>query len=147
MKRSLRYQLPQSLGLALSCAATFSLVSLGWLFFRTQTLAQAMKMSRAVFALGSYSDFSMPLTFYVVTSAIVVGYAMYHAGEALLARWRVANAPGGLHVVAIELMDFVLARRWWWLAPAMVVVALFVGVAIGDLKPGSPATPFMYILF
>ncbi|HVH28483.1 MAG TPA: DUF5989 family protein [Vicinamibacterales bacterium] len=147
VKRSLRYQLPQSLGLTLSWASTFLLVSFGWLFFRTQTLAQAIEMSRAVFAPGSYSDLSMPLTFYAVTSAIVMGYAMYHAGEALLARWRVANAPDGLHAVAIELMDFVLARRWWWLAPAMVVVALFVGLAIGDLKPAAPATPFMYTLF
>jgi hypothetical protein len=76
-----------------------------------------------------------------------MGYAIYHAGEALLARWRVANAPAGLHGVAFELMDFVLARRWWWLAPAMVVVALFAGLAMGDLKPGPPATPFMYTLF
>jgi hypothetical protein len=122
-------------------------VSFGWLFFRSPTLAQAMEMSRAVFALGSYGDFSMPLTFYAVTSAIVMGYGMYHAGETLLARWRTADAPAGLHAVAMELMNFFLARRWWWLAPATVVVALFVGLAIGDLKPGAPVTPFMYTLF
>ena len=29
----------------------------------------------------------------------------------------------------------------------MVVVALFVGLAINDLKPAAPATPFMYTLF
>ena len=68
-------------------------------------------------------------------SAVVMGYAMYHAGEAL--PWLVGESPMHLPVCtsgAIELMGTSsLARRWWWLAPAMVVVTLFVGLAIGDL--------------
>jgi alginate O-acetyltransferase complex protein AlgI len=147
VKRSLPYHVPQSVGFALSCASTFALVSLGWLFFRAQTLAQAMTMSRAVFAPGSYSDLSMPLSFYAVTSAIVMGYAMYHAGEAMLTRWRAANASAGLHGVAIDVMNVVLARRWWWLGPATAVVAVFAGLAFSDLRPGPPSTPFMYTLF
>jgi alginate O-acetyltransferase complex protein AlgI len=165
VKRSLPYRWPPTLGLALSWASTFCLVSAGWLFFRAPTMTQAMKMFRAIFELGSYGERSLPRTFYVVTSTIIIAWAMYHAAEALLARCRAAYAervrtraepmpvprltqePVSLNEVAIELIDFGVARRWWWLAPIMIVVALFAGLAISDLKPAPPRTPFMYTLF
>ena len=51
---------------------------------------------------------SLPLTFYVATSAIVLARALYHASEALLARWRAAQERrlmhlAGLNVLAVEL--------------------------------------------
>jgi alginate O-acetyltransferase complex protein AlgI len=167
VKRSLPYRWPPKLGRALSWASTFCLVSVGWLFFRAPTVTQAMKMSRAIFAPGSYGELSLPRPFYAVTSAIVVGWILYHAAEVLLARWRaayeeeerdrirsepmtvtrLAQKPVSLNSVAIELTDFGAARKWWCLAPLMIVVALFAGLAISDLKPASPRTPFMYTLF
>jgi alginate O-acetyltransferase complex protein AlgI len=160
VKRSLPFKWSPTLGLAMSSVSTFCLVSVGWLFFRAHTLTQAMQMSRALFAPGSYADLSLPRTFYATTSAIFLGWALYHAAEALMARWRAAREEGveegvlmaaqkpvTLDVVAIELLDFAAARMWWWLAPMTVVMALFVGLAIHDLRPAQPATPFMYTIF
>jgi hypothetical protein len=52
-----------------------------------------------------------------------------------------------MNMVALELVEFVAARKWWWLGPVIIVIGLFVGLAIYDLNPGAPHTPFMYTLF
>jgi alginate O-acetyltransferase complex protein AlgI len=162
VKRSLPYRLPPKLGLALSWASTFCLVSVGWLFFRSATTTQAWQMSRAILAPRSYGDLSLPPGFYLMTSAIVIGWALFHSTAALLARWRAAYEENvrrraelmtaadervTLNDVAMELIAFGAARRWSWLAPLIIVVGLFAGLAISDLQPGPPRTPFMYTLF
>jgi len=163
-KRSFSVQLSPTLDNVLSYTGTFCLVSVGWLFFRAHTLSQAGRMFGALLALGSYGRLSLPRTFYATTAAIVLGWVLFHVAEALLARWRAAQAnlradadsrtvtkgarePASLNVLALELVDTAAGQKWWWLAPMMIVLALFIGVAINDLKPGAPATPTMYTLF
>jgi alginate O-acetyltransferase complex protein AlgI len=149
-KRSLQYRPPGRTGVGLSWAATFCLVSLGWIFFRAQTMRQALSMFRAVLMPSSYTEMSLPLTYYAVTVAVILCWASCHMTAALLDRWRathtVVDAPA-LSVALFELFEFAAVRMWWWLAPIVIVIALFTGVAYNDLRPGLPKTPFMYTLF
>jgi alginate O-acetyltransferase complex protein AlgI len=164
MKRSLGYHVPPKLGLAASSVSTFCLVSVGWLFFRARSMTQALKMAGALFAVGSYAHLALPISFYVLTAATVLGWGLFQVAEVLLERWqeayeqrvhmiaepsmsRTTALAGDLPLVAFEIVSFGRAKRWWWLAPIVIVFGTFVGLAINDLRPAPPTTPFMYTLF
>jgi hypothetical protein len=145
---------------SLSYASTFALISMGWLIFRARDMTQAMSMWQVMLSPSAYGEFSMPVAFYGVVIVVAVGWAMYHSGEAQLSRLRAvytdsrsaeAAAPGGrnggLDLAAVEVVEFCAARKWWWLAPAVLLMALFTGLAIRDLELAAPRTPFMYTLF
>jgi Family of unknown function (DUF5989) len=44
-----------------------------------------------------------------------------------------------------ELMEFLLARKKFWLMPIMLMMALFGGLVV--LTKGSAVAPFIYTLF
>ena len=86
VKRKLNFEWPLYWGTFASWALTFALVSLGWIFFRAQSLDQALVMLKAVFQPASYRQLSLRPNFYIVTSLIVCGYFAYVGLELLLAR-------------------------------------------------------------
>jgi len=164
MKRQFSVRLPRSLGAFLSWGATFALISVGFIFFRANDLTQAWTMLRAVFTPAAYRHFAMPHNFYMLTSTIAVGYFIVTAGNALLLSWRaryseamserrepaegkwpvpIANFP----LIIGALFDFFTERLWWWLAPALSILALLVGLVIHTRRAVIAVTPFMYTLF
>jgi alginate O-acetyltransferase complex protein AlgI len=160
LTRDAPISLPRSLSGPLSWAATFCLVSLGWIFFRASDVAQARRMLSALWAPGSYVAPALPSTFYLLTTATVIGYFAYVMVGSTVPRWRARDAewragenidlakqPASMGVVALELINFAAARRWWWLAPVIIVIAVFGGLAIVDQPVVVPTTPFMYTLF
>jgi alginate O-acetyltransferase complex protein AlgI len=161
IKRARGYT-PMKFGGALSCTLTLALVSAGWIFFRASSLAQALTMYRAILTPSSYGRLSLPVTYYVLIAVVVSGWACFHISEALLDAGRrtyqhddSTEAAIGLslpisvrfRMITIALIDYCTARRWWWLTPALIVIGLFGGLAILDLKPSVPRTPVMYTLF
>lgn len=44
-----------------------------------------------------------------------------------------------------ELMEFMLARKKFWLAPILILMALFGGLIV--MSKGSAVAPFIYTLF
>jgi alginate O-acetyltransferase complex protein AlgI len=161
-KRALPYRPPSNVGPALSWTATFGFVCLGWLFFRAHTLTQAFTMFRAVLNPSSYQRMSLPVSYYVLTIVVVLGWVSIHAAATLWERWQAAHyrravaeashpfspavAPT-LNMMVFDLFEFTAARMWWWLAPIVIVIALFGGTAYNEVRPGLPKTPFMYTLF
>jgi Family of unknown function (DUF5989) len=164
MKRQLSVGLPPFVGAFLSWGTTFALVSVGFIFFRANDLTQVWTMLRAVFTPAAYSDFAMPLSFYVLTSTIAVGYFVVTAGHSLLlssrARsreriseprepieglWPVAEANFTLLIGA--LFDFVTSRLWWWFAPALSILAFWVGLVVYTRGDVIAVAPFIYTLF
>ena len=103
---------------------------------------------------------ALPQRFYMITAAIVFGY-LGTLG------WKQPSLTGGhvsqhlqrlLKVAARRrwstwpvfrwiLLEFSAARRWWWLAPALVVVGVFVGLALLQQGAAVRTTPFVYTLF
>ena len=164
MKRNFPVRLPAYLGAFLSWGATFLLVSIGFIFFRANDLSQAWTMLRAVFTPAAYSDFAMPRSFYVLTSTITVGYFVVTAGHSLLLSWRARYREAiserrepvhGVWPVAVAnfalvigaLFDFVTGRLWWWFAPALSVLAFWVGLVFYTRGAVVAVTPFIYTLF
>jgi hypothetical protein len=45
------------------------------------------------------------------------------------------------------LFEFFGARLWWWLAPTVSIVMVFMGLAIYQHRAVVAITPFIYTLF
>ena len=140
-RRSLPLQWPSGLGRALSWTATFALVSIGWIFFRAASMTQASAMVRALAQPGSYRHLALPTGYYGMVAGLVIVCMLSSAAQLLFERWRERQSE--LDIA----LDFATARVWWWLAPAVMVIGLFGGLAVHDLRPSAPRTPFMYTLF
>lgn len=78
--------LPGWLGASLSWGLTFTLMSLGWILFRANSLAQAGIMFRALLSPGTYTTLSLRPNFYILVVLTVVGYFSYVALRELLRR-------------------------------------------------------------
>jgi alginate O-acetyltransferase complex protein AlgI len=164
MKRQFSVRLPRSLGAFLSWGTTFALIALGFIFFRANDLSQAWTMLSAVFTPAAYRHFAMPRSFYILTSTMVVGYFVITAGHSLLLSWRTRYSEamserrelkeGAWPVTVADftlipgaLCAFLTQRLWWWLAPALSVLAFWVGLVIHTRRAVIAVTPFMYTLF
>jgi len=164
MKRQFSVRLPRYLGAFLSWGSTFALVAIGFIFFRANDLTQAWTMLRAVLTPAAYGYFAMPRSFYILTSAMVVGYFVVIAGHSLLLSWKAqyreaiseAGEPiAGKWPVPVTnftfiigaLFDFFSGRLWWWFAPALSVLAFLVGLAIYTREAVIAVSPFIYTLF
>jgi alginate O-acetyltransferase complex protein AlgI len=156
-KRRLSFKGPSHLGPLLSWAATFSFVSLGWIFFRANDLDQAFTMLRSAFLPGHYHRLAMPANFYIVTGLVLAGYFIYATLAPFLVHWRLRyrqtvmnNMQGtvqplpdlrGLGAMTIELLA---GKMWWWVTPFAVMLLGLGGLAIFG---GSPTSAFIYTNF
>ena len=156
MQRQFSVRLPRSVGAFLSWGATFGLVSLGFIFFRANDWTQAWAMLSAVFTPAAYGHFAMPRHFYTLTSTIAVGYFVVTAGYALLLSWRARyheamskRREPAAHFTLIlgAVVDFLTERLWWWLAPALSMLAFLVVLVMHTRRAVIAVTPFMYTLF
>jgi alginate O-acetyltransferase complex protein AlgI len=152
------FDLPKSLGRPLSWAATFVLVSWGWIFFRAADVAEAMQMFGALVRPAYLFDLMLPRRFYITTASVVLGYFAYVGLQSALARWRsqwavsgtpaeTGFAPISVQTVSANLLEFGAARRWWVLGPALAIIGLFVGLAFLNHGAAVRTTPFVYTLF
>jgi alginate O-acetyltransferase complex protein AlgI len=158
-KRRLPFRWPAPIGALLSWGSTFAMVSLGWIFFRAPDLNQALAMLSSVFSPGNYHQLALPANFYIVTSLVVTGYFVYQAMESLLAgriarygedQWTIERVSSWRGITD-ELVIFFWQRKWWVLAPLMLVLLLYGGLIIeerSDLVGQSlVVTPFIYTVF
>jgi len=165
IKRKYQITMSPSLGAFLAWAVTFPVISLGWIFFRANSLSQAFSMFRSLFSPAAYTRRSIPLSFYAVVVLLVVGYFVYEAvsstllawGAAYKARFR-ASAKAlpigtqeinvlGLRLNAGGLFNFFADTFWWWFAPAVAILAAFVAIATYRQSGAVSVTPFIYTLF
>jgi len=163
VKKRLSIQVPPALGACLAWATTFALMSLGYVLFRANNVAQAGAMLEAVLTPGAYRRLVLPHAFYRLTIAVVAGYFIVAGGAALLQSWRAryreaaesrvaparlgpvnwADVPGA----AGAIVDFLATSLWWWLAPAIVTLAGLAALAIYTQSARIATTPFIYTLF
>jgi alginate O-acetyltransferase complex protein AlgI len=156
IQRQFSVRLPRSVGAFLSWGATFGLVSLGFIFFRANDWTQAWAMLSAVFTPAAYGHFAMPRHFYTLTSTIAVGYFVVTAGYALLLSWRARyheamnkRREPAAHFTLIlgAVVDFLTERLWWWLAPALSMLAFLVVLVMHTRRAVIAVTPAIYTLF
>jgi len=165
MKRTFGVSMPRYVGAFLSWAVTFALVSLGFILFRANNLTQAWYMFKAVLTPADYARFAMPRSFYILISTIAIAYFAWTAGHSVLLSWRAAynkaltepeealqpalptRLASAFKFAAGASVDFLSVKLWWWLAPALCVIAFWVTLVIRTQSSAIAVTPFVYALF
>jgi hypothetical protein len=122
-------------------------------------------MVRAVFTPAAYGHFAMPRSFYILMLTVAVGYFVVTAGHSLLLSWRAryreaisehrelaadkwpVSVADKFALIMDALFDFFTARLWWWLAPALSILAFWVVLVIHTERTAIAVTPFIYTLF
>ena len=128
----------------ISWGATITLVSLGWIFFRANSLFEARQMLSAVLSPASYSSRFVSGSLYVLVAALAVGYAIVRAVTEALDRHSVeqeAVNPG----TRPGIIALIARNRWFWIPPLYVLALLL--VLIVTHTRGADAAQFMYRKF
>lgn len=120
---------------------TIALVSLGWIFFRANSMLQAGTMLRAAISPRTYASHVLSPSLYALVAALALGYAIVLATIDALNR---ATEPDERSSRSTTLAA--LARwRWVWI-PALYVLALAVVLMITQTQEGGVGQ-FMYRSF
>ncbi|MGB8734397.1 MAG: MBOAT family O-acyltransferase [Candidatus Sulfotelmatobacter sp.] len=126
---------------AFSWITTISFVSLGWIFFRANSLRQAREMLSAVLSPASYFSHFLSGSLYLLILTLGLGYAVVLLAIEMLNRHSIEPEPSSetAHPGFIAL----LARwRWFWIPTLYVLVSLF--LLIVTLSQGASTAQFMY---
>jgi D-alanyl-lipoteichoic acid acyltransferase DltB (MBOAT superfamily) len=137
--RRFDWNAPGWLWTPISWMATIALVSLGWIFFRANSLAQAEQMLSAVLWPRSYATHFISGSLYALVFGLAAGYAVVLFVIDRLQRCsEETNRESGLMVS--------IARwRWYWLPPLYAVALLFVSLI--TFTRGPTTAQFMYRRF
>jgi alginate O-acetyltransferase complex protein AlgI len=126
---------------ALSWVVTISLVSLGWIFFRANSLVEARQMLSAVLSPVSYSSHFVSGSLYGLVASLAAGYALVllviEALDRSSSGTDVSDASSGSGIIAV-----VARNRWFWIPP-LYLLALLLVVIVTQTR-GADAAQFMY---
>jgi len=158
LKRKHQLTMPPRFGAFLAWAATFLVISLGWVFFRANSLAEALSMFGTVFNPAAYGHLGMPRNFYILILITIAAYFAYDGAHSILMSWAgayKATSSGawpvrgleGLRLNAGGLFNFFDNTLWWWFAPTVAILTAFVGIAMYQQSAVISVTPFIYTLF
>jgi alginate O-acetyltransferase complex protein AlgI len=151
-------------GLVLAWGTTFLLMTVGFIIFRANDMAQAAAMIRVLVIPDEYRRFELSRSFYALVIGVAGGYFAITGIQQLLLSWRAryrqATAEsrrvvvdgglidvGGAAVIAGSVVDFFATRLWWWMVPGLSVVAVLAGLAMISRNAVIAVTPFIYTLF
>src|SRR5664279_993683 len=120
-----------------SWVATIGLISLGWIFFRANSLAEARQMLSAALSPTSYSSHFVSGSLYALVMALAVGYGIVLlAIEALVPH---TLAPDATAAHSRSPIIAVIARnRWFWIPP-LYLLALLLVVFVTHTHGADPA--------
>jgi alginate O-acetyltransferase complex protein AlgI len=118
---------PPRLWEPLSRFTTITLVSVGWIFFRANSLVKAGQMLAAIVSPASYSSHFASGSLYLLVMGLAVGYATVLAvADALDRRSTGTGAEAAQRGTGLVML---LARkRWVWIPPLYALVLLVVVV-------------------
>jgi alginate O-acetyltransferase complex protein AlgI len=146
-RKRMEFEWTGAVATVISWGVTFCAVSIGYIFFRAESMHQAFAMLKAITKLHSYRHLSFDPSFYVLTLLAAGGYFAAIGGTVLLdrlaeiSRARAASKPGGL----FGWLGILANERWVWITPVVVAFAIYLSVIF---QPGHAETgPVMYALF
>lgn len=128
----------------LSWVSTISLMNVGWIFFRTNSLHQAHQMLAAILSPAAYEVHFLTGSLYWLVVALAAGYAIVLFTADRIVRY----STGGEDAQAVPAGSptgpmVLLARwRWFWLPPLYVLTLFFVWII--TLSRGTSAAQMMY---
>jgi alginate O-acetyltransferase complex protein AlgI len=124
----------------LSWATTAVLISVGWIFFRANSLPQAAHMLTALVSPASYVDHVLPGSLYLLVTSVALAYAATLIAIDWLNRYAELAGENGS-----EILQVAVRERWVWLAPMWAAASLLV-VTMMERQSGA-ANVFMYRFF
>src|SRR5262249_30316804 len=115
----------------ISWFATAALISLGWIFFRANSLSQAREMLVALVSPQSYGSPLLSWSLYVLIGVLAAGYGLVLLIGRVLDRDlpETIGQDGGI-------LPLLLRSRWFWL-PAVYALALLVVLMITLTQQGG----------
>jgi alginate O-acetyltransferase complex protein AlgI len=140
-QRKFEWSPPSGLWTLISWLATISLVSLGWIFFRANSLVDARQMFSAIFSVGGYGAHVLSGSLYVLVAAVAIGYALVVSLSAAMDRSLVEASVSSSGARSSVIGALARNRRFW--VPPLYVLALFVVVAVTP-QSGANAAQLMY---
>jgi len=124
----------------ISWVTTIGLISLGWIFFRANSLVQARQMLEAALSPASYSSYFLSGSLYILVAALAVGYVIVLLVIEALDRYSVESESAtrsGSGIVAL-----IARNRWFWIPP-LYLLALLLALVVTHTR-GADAAQFMY---
>jgi alginate O-acetyltransferase complex protein AlgI len=144
-QRKVNWEPPAILWTPVSWLVTITLVCLGWILFRSNSLAQATQMFAAVVSPSSYTARFLSGSLYGLVLALAVGYATTLLLRDALDR----QAAQPLESAPVQSRSIILAPlaryRWYWLSPLWVLAFIIVFLITHGRDAG--AAQFMYRRF
>ena len=144
VERKLNWQPSAWAWTAFSWMLTMALISLGWIFFRANSLAQAEEMFSALISPASYSRHVLHSSLYLVVLSLAVSYAVVLIVIDLLDRYS-ERLQAGAMTFRSELIAIVVRDRWLWIAPMWAAACVLVLTMIPHQS--RAANVFMYRFF
>jgi alginate O-acetyltransferase complex protein AlgI len=145
LEQRLNWQPATALWTAVSWAVTITLVSLGWIFFRANSLPQALAMLGALASPSTYSRHFLALPLYLLVFALAALYAAVLLAIAGLDR-RAERLSAAEERPPAEAITVILRDRWVWLTP-MYAFALLIATWLVTRAQSAGASPFVYRFF
>jgi D-alanyl-lipoteichoic acid acyltransferase DltB (MBOAT superfamily) len=124
---------PPKLWTPLSWLATAALISLGWIFFRANSMPQARQMLATVASPGSYASHYRSSSLYILIAILSAGYAVVLLVSDAINRATSLTDVSSQHSGMLSLMS---RSRWFWL-PAVYALALLVVLMITLTQQGG----------
>ena len=136
LQRKLDWTPPAAAWAWLSWIATISLISLGWIFFRANSLSEARQMLSAVLSPAGYASHFLSGSLYVLVLALAAGYEIVLLVADALERnsCEPETQPPA--------MLWFARWRWFWLPPLYALALIF--VLIITLTRAADTAQFMY---
>jgi len=128
----------------ISWIATIALISLGWIFFRSNSLSQAGHMVSAVLSPASYLSRFVSGSLYLLVAALALGYAVVRMVATALDRFSVEPCAPNAHL-GRRAIARVVRWRWFWIPPLYALGLLL--LLIVTLSHGPGAAQLMYRAF
>lgn len=144
LERKYDWEPPQVPWTILSRITTISLVSLGWISFRANSLPEVRQMLSAVLSPASYLSHFLSGSLYLLVLALAAGYAIVQWIIGLLDRCSTDTAEGETaQAKSRSGFGAILARwRWFWIPPLYAVALLF--LLMVTLSRGTSTAQLMY---
>jgi D-alanyl-lipoteichoic acid acyltransferase DltB (MBOAT superfamily) len=122
---------PPKIWTPLSWLATATLISLGWIFFRANSLTQARQLLAVLVSPASYASHFLSSSLYLLIGVLAAGYAVVLLISDALDRVTVPSDAS-----RSGMMPLIARSRWFWL-PAVYALALLVLLMITLTQQGG----------
>ena len=123
----------------LSWLVTIVCVSLGWIFFRANSLSEAGTMLSALVSPATYGAHFLSGSLYLLVTGLLLGYAIVSMVAQAISGATEGASPEN---VRGRITSLAARWRWYWLPPLYTVALLF--VLIVTLTRGTSTAQFMY---